>query len=204
MRKFNKINMLMLIPGFVCATVMASSADHHEGEGMPEGMPEGEHDGPPPVVMLTPPEGTEKPEHVEMTGDPEHDWPVILETFHSMMDSDGSGELSLEELASWAHPGHGPGPGPGGDMPDMEEMRHQIEEEFRHHMHMERRHEDMERHREHLEHMRHEIEEARGHEERLREEAREVKEHLANMAEELRRGEEELAHEEEEGGGEPE
>ena len=204
MRKLNQFNSLALIGGFVCATIVAAAADHHEGEGDHDGGPE--HEGPPPIVLLTPPEGAEKPEGVEMTGDPEQDWPVVLETFHSMMDADGSGDLSLDELASWAHPGpmHGPGPGPDGHMPDEAELRQHIEDEIRHRIHMEMQDEMMERHREQLEHMRHEIEEMRGHEARLNEEAQEVRQHIANMLEELRRGEEELAQGPEEEAGAPE
>ena len=55
--------------------------------------------------MLMPPEGTEKPESVEkMTGDPRQSFPIILKAFRCMIDSDGSGELSLDKLTSWAHP----------------------------------------------------------------------------------------------------
>ena len=198
---------------FVSGTVMVASAQMPGPDGGMDGEHMGEHDGPPPMIALMPPEGTEKPEGVEMTGDPEQDFPMILEVFHSMMDHDGSGELSLDELASWAHPGpmHGPGPMDGehmdgehmdGGMDEgmMEEMRHRIEEEVRHHIHMEMRGEMMER-------LRHEIEEARQHEQHM---IRESEEHQAHMKAELQeirdhiaRMMEDLAREEQEGG-EPE
>ena len=109
MRKTSKISSLVISLAFVSGTVMVASAQMPGPDGGMEGDMDGEHmgehDGPPPMIALMPPEGTEKPEGVEMTGDPEQDFPMMLEVFHSMMDHDGSGELSLDELAAWAHPG---------------------------------------------------------------------------------------------------
>ena len=226
MRKTSKISALVISLALAGGTLTTASAQDPGPDGDMGEEHMGEHDGPPPMIALMPPEGTEKPEGVEMTGDPEQDFPMILEVFHRMMDSDGSGELSLDELASWAHPLDGPGPMDegmmdGGMMDEgmmeemrrhmEEELRHQIEEEVRHHIDMEMHHEMMERHREHLEQMRHEVEEARQHEQNMireseeqqahmQAELQEIRDHIARMMEEVRHGEEELAREEQEGG----
>jgi hypothetical protein len=94
-------------------------ADDHEGGEMP---PEGDM----PQLMLAPPPETEKPDDVGEP--PPEDGPEALvdwltPIFHGMMDTDGSGELSLEELRAWAVHAHVPPPmPPEGDMPPEGEM----------------------------------------------------------------------------------
>ena len=76
----------------LCYTATAAVADHHEG---------GDH---PPMLVLMPPPDVEKPEGVEMTGDPEEDFKTVFHTFFRLMDGDGNGELSPDELKGWVHP----------------------------------------------------------------------------------------------------
>ena len=75
MRKTSKISSLVTSFAFVSGTVMVASAQMSGPDGDMDGEHMGEHDGPPPMIALMPPEGTEKPEGVEMTGDPEQDFP---------------------------------------------------------------------------------------------------------------------------------
>ena len=79
----------------------------------PEPPPDGEMM--PPQVILAPPPGTEEPEGVEMPEDPDAAAEMVVEIFHGMMDTDGSGELSLDELRAWVMHVHMPPPPPGGD-----------------------------------------------------------------------------------------
>ena len=195
MHKAIKISVLVVSAAFAGASVVSAPAEHHEG---------GDQDGPPPAVSLVPPEGTEQLGGIEMTGDPGQDFPIVLKAFHGMMDSNRSGELSLDELASWAHPG----PMYQGMPP--EDMRHQIEEQVRHEIHMEMRDEMLHNRREHLANLRHAIEEAKEHEQNIirgseehannmKVKLQETREHIASMQEELKGGEEVLAKEETEG-----
>ena len=71
-------------------------------------------DGDFPHFVVAPSPDVEPPGDVEMTGDPEMDGPVVVETMFAMMDTDGNGELSLEELTAWIVHVHVPmGPPPG-------------------------------------------------------------------------------------------
>jgi len=82
-------------------------ADHHEGGDMP---PEGDM----PHLMLAPPPETEKPEDVGEPPPPGEDPEALVDwltpIFHGMMDTDDSGEVSLEELRAWAVFAHVPPP----------------------------------------------------------------------------------------------
>ena len=77
-------------------------------------------DGDTPHIVIGPTADTEPPEGVVMTGDPEVDTPVVITTMFGMMDTDGNGELSQEELEAWIMHVHIPPmePGDGGCMGD--------------------------------------------------------------------------------------
>ena len=70
-----------------------------------------------PHIVVAPPPETSGPEGVEMTGDPVVDVPVVVSAMFAMMDVDGNGELSREELEAWIMHVHIPpmmGLGPDG------------------------------------------------------------------------------------------
>ena len=70
-----------------------------------------------PHIVVAPPPETSGPEGVEMTGDPVVDIPVVVSAMFAMMDVDGNGELSREELEAWIMHVHIPpmmGLGPDG------------------------------------------------------------------------------------------
>ncbi len=165
----------------ILATCVASSAvlaDGHDGDERP------------PMLILSPPEGADKPEGVEMTGDPREDFRTIRRVFFDMMDTDGDNQLSRDELRDWVHPPKMPGMDgddgmhhEGGMDGDMGEHVRRLEEELRE-LHRERRMEHRERMREHREHVQEEMR-------HLREEQQRIAEHLREMQEEARRIEEE-------------
>ncbi len=95
----NRKSLFVLMAIGLCFTATVAVADGHEGGDRP------------PMLVLMPPPDVEKPEGVEMTGDPEEDFRTIFRTFFRLMDQDGSGELSPDELRGWVHPGPGPGMG---------------------------------------------------------------------------------------------
>ena len=151
----NRKTITLLLAICLCLPVANAFGDGHEGGG--------DH---PPMLVIMPPPDTEKPEGVEMTGDPEQDFGIVFDTFFGMMDQDGNGELNMDELRAWVHPGPGPG-GPGmGEhhgpgMPgmgehegmmggDMGEKVRMLEEELRrvHEEQRMRHEEEMRRHRE--------------------------------------------------------
>ena len=107
---------MTVIVGIALLCAPYAFADDHEGGEMP---PEGDM----PQLMLAPPPETEKPDDVGEP--PPEDGPEALvdwltPIFHGMMDTDGSGELSLEELRAWAVHAHVPPMPPEGDMPPPE------------------------------------------------------------------------------------
>ncbi len=177
----NRKTITLLLAICLCLPVANAFGDGHEGGG--------DH---PPMLVIMPPPDTEKPEGVEMTGDPEQDFGIVFDTFFGMMDQDGNGELNMDELRAWVHPRPGPGgpgmgehDGPG--MPgmgehegmmggDMGEKVRMLEEELRR-VHEEQR-------------MRHE-EEMRRHRKRMQEELRHAREEQARIAEHIRHLEEE-------------
>ena len=70
-----------------------------------------------PHIVVAPPPETSGPEGVEMTGEPVVDIPVVVSAMFAMMDVDGNGELSREELEAWIMHVHIPpmmGLGPDG------------------------------------------------------------------------------------------
>jgi len=168
-----------------------------------------EMDGPPPIIMLVPPEGKEKPEGLEMPDDPREAFEVILKVFYRMMDSDGNGSLNMGELAEWAQPGpmgmmgpdcmhgdgmdmdgmHNDGMGRGdADHDDMdrrnadhdgEEMEPGMIDELRERIRHEVR---AEIHREHLQNM---IEQMRDRGQQMREEIQRNEEEIARMQQDM-------------------
>jgi hypothetical protein len=96
---------------FICLGLLAgfpvlTQADHHEPP--PDS---------PPKLILQPPEGTEKPEDVEMSEDPEEAKAQVVEIMFGMMDADGNGELNLDELRGWVHDVWMPALPPEGEPP---------------------------------------------------------------------------------------
>ena len=77
----------------------------------------------PPQVVLMPPPDTEKPEDAgEPPADPEAVEAWITAIFHSMMDTDGNGELSAGEFRAWvAHVHMSPPPPPPPPPPPLPE-----------------------------------------------------------------------------------
>ena len=129
---------LLLATCLVCVGAVAGMA---QMDG-----PEGEHEGPP-ILILVPPPDAEKPEGLEMSEDPEESFRQLFDAFFQMMDQDGNGELNHDEMAGWVHPPHrdggegmgdGDGMGDGGDM--GEHVRHLEEELRRVHEEQHRRH----------------------------------------------------------------
>lgn len=172
---------LAAIAAAACLTSTAAVADGHmDGE---------EH---PPMLVLMPPPDVEKPDGVEMTGDPEEDFRMVRRVFFDMMDTDGDNRLSREEMRDWVHPPMMGPPGDHGDMGehmdgpggDASEHVRQLEEELER-LHRER----MEDHRREMAHHRERIAEEVRH---LREEQQRIAEHLREMEEEGRRIEEEM------------
>lgn len=82
-----------------------------------------------PVLTLAPPPGTEKPEGFQVSGNPEEARQQIVDMFFDMMDVNGDGALSKEELKAWVvlppfmpgmpggQPPFPPGPFPPGTPP---------------------------------------------------------------------------------------
>lgn len=192
---------LLLAASLCLGATTTVFADNHEGGDRP------------PMLALMPPPDMEKPEGVEMTGDPEQDFQMLFDVFFRMMDQDSSGELNMDELRGWVHPPPmGPGPGMDGDHDgqmgdgqmgdgqmhdggmgehdgmmgdgDMAEKVRRLEEELR-----------RVREEQHKRHM----DEMRNHRERLveqirhaREEQQRIADHLRQMEEDARRLEEEM------------
>jgi hypothetical protein len=159
-------HLVLLIAISLCFSSMAF-ADHHEGDDHP------------PMLVLMPPPDVEKPEGVEMTGDPKEDFRTVFRTFFQLMDQDGSGELSRDELRGWVHPGPGPGMGEHDDgmMGDHEDMGEHdgmgdgdMAEEIRMLKEELRRVHEEQRMR-HREHMQEQIQRAREHLRQLEEDA---------------------------------
>ena len=88
------------------ALLLSSTLVWAQGEPPPDG------EMMPPQVILAPPPGTEEPEGVEMPEDPDAAAEMVVEIFHGMMDSDGSGELGLDELRAWVMHVYMPPPSP--------------------------------------------------------------------------------------------
>jgi len=69
------------------------------------GMGERRGDGPPPMRVLMPPGVVDKPAGMEMSDDPEQAFiQQLFKGFFQMMDQNGNGELSADELSGWVHP----------------------------------------------------------------------------------------------------
>ena len=73
---------------------------------------------PPPGILLSPPPGTElPPPPPEPPTDPEAGKMMLFEGLFTLMDTDGDGKISKEEMLAWLtdihFPGHGPGDGGG-------------------------------------------------------------------------------------------
>lgn len=100
-----------------------------------------------------------------MTGDPEENFRTVFRTFFQLLDQDGSGELSRDELRGWVHPGSGPRMGEHDGMGDgdMAEEIRMLKEELRR-VHEEQR-------MRHREHMQEQIQRAREHLRQLEEDA---------------------------------
>ena len=80
----------------------------------PEAM---DHESMTPQMVLAPPPDTEKPEDVgEPPADPEMAAEWMADIFFMMMDTDGDGQLSKEEMAPWVLRVNMPPPPPEGDM----------------------------------------------------------------------------------------
>ena len=114
-----------------------------------------------------------------MTGDPEENFRTVFRTFFQLMDQDGSGELSRDELRGWVHPGPEPGMGEHDDgmMGDHEDMGEHngmgdgdMAEEIRMLKEELRRVHEEQRMR-HREHMQEQIQRAREHLRQLEEDA---------------------------------
>ena len=186
----------LLLAASLCLGATTVFADNHGG---------GDH---PPMLALMPPPDMEKPDGLEMTGDPEQDFQMLFDAFFGMMDQDGSGELTMDELRGWVHPPPmGPGPGMDGDHDgpmrggqmrdgrmgehdgmmeggDMAEKVRRLEGELR------RVHE--EQHRRHMEQMRNHREQLTEQIRHAREEQQRIADHLRQMEEDARRLEEEM------------
>lgn len=75
---------------------------------------------PPPGIMLVPPPGIELPPPPEPPPeDPEEAKMMLFDSIFALMDTDGDGKISKEEMLAWLADMHFPGPGPG---PGDEEM----------------------------------------------------------------------------------
>jgi len=150
------------------------------------------------MLVLMPPPDVDKPEGMEMSDDPEEAFHQMFRAFFGMMDLDGNGELSADELSGWVHPaqhmdGMDGGPGmPGGEgmhKPppmdgDMGEHVRRLERELRR-VH----HEQQMRHIEEMTHHRDRLREEHAH---MLEEQQRMAEHMREMEEEARRVNEEL------------
>ena len=202
----SKFAALLLAAGFVCSATGQAAAQSMPPDMM--GDYDGHMDGPPPVIMLIPPEGTEKPEGLEMPEDPGEAHGVILDAFFGMMDTNGDGLLDLDELAAWARPPHMPmgpegmhhegmgpegmdpgGMGPGPEM--MDEMRQRIREELEHEIREQIMREMGEKMGDRREHMHQRIQEMREHEQRMRDDMQRLRDEIARMEEEMRMMDEE-------------
>ena len=191
MIRFSRI--LSLATCLVLLGAVASTAQMNGGMGEHRG------DGPPPMLVLMPPPDVDKPEGMEMSDDPEEAFQQLFKGFFQMMDQDGNGELSADELSSWVHPpphmdGMDDGMGrPGGmNRPPMdggmdgdagEQVRH-LQEEL-HRVHQEQR---MRR----MEEMNHRRDRIREQLEQMRQEQQRMAEHMREMEAEAQRVNEEL------------
>lgn len=198
-----RITALLLAAG-LCLSATALFADHHG---------DGDH---PPMLVLMPPPDVEKPDGVEMTGDPEEDFRTVFRAFFRMMDQDGNGELARDELRDWVHPprmpemgdhdggmgmpgmpGGMPGMGrPDGDMEEhmdgeMAEKVRELKEELRR-LREEQHKRRVEQMREHRSRLQEQIRHAREEQQRIADRLRQMEEEARKMEEEMERGPEEM------------
>ncbi|MDA0336376.1 MAG: hypothetical protein O2782_14520 [bacterium] len=191
MIRFNRT--LSLATCLVLLGAVAGTAQRNAGMGEHRG------DGPPPMLVLMPPPGVDKPAGMEMSDDPYHIVEPLFKGFFQMMDQNGNGELSADELSGWVHPpphmngmDDGMGRPDGMNRPPMDgtmdgaagEQVRRLQEEL-HRVHQEQR---MRR----MEEMNHRRDRIREQLAQMRQEQQRMAEHMREMEAEAQRVNEEL------------